>query len=155
MGAEGGEEAAPKAPTWTPPEPPELQATPQHNGPPQFIQYQHQYMTGQEMGGGGLRPPHVTSEQLGPASGLSLRLCPIWVLSKPGKEDEKKTGDQERAAPSGQVMAREPVEPSTDDTITSESSDPPAKKNKGRNEDVWHTIGRGKKDKEMRATLHK
>ena len=143
MGMKGGKEALPKATKWTPPEPPELQATPQHNGPPQFIQNQHHYMTGQEMGGGGLRPPHVASEQLGPASGLSLRLRPIWVLSKPGKEDEKKTGNQERAAPSGQVMAREPVEPRTT-RLPARARIHRPKKQRARRRGVAHHRTRGK-----------
>ena len=94
-------------------------------------------------GGGGLRPPHVASEQLGPASGLSLRLRPIWVLSKPGKEDEKKTGNQERAAPSGQVMAREPVEPRTT-RLPARARIHRPKKQRARRRGVAHHRTRGK-----------
>ena len=118
----------PKASTWMPPEPPECRVPLKQQGPPQFIQY----MTGQEMGGAPTAP--TTLEQMGQVSGLSLRLCPIWVLSQPGKEDGKKTGTPGHMESRGGIPgpAPDPMDLSNDTVATSESSEPSPKKNKGR-----------------------
>ena len=82
IGQQGGQTIMPKASNWNPPEPPEYRPFPKHPGPPQLVQF----MTGQEMGEGMATTPLVQN-QMEPASGLSLRLCPIWVLSQQNKEE--------------------------------------------------------------------